>query len=81
MFLFQVILGGGQQIFTDKVAPCNYTYPICQRSDGTDLIEKWKENKKNAGLSHAFVDTAEQLENINTQETDSIFGMITNYFC
>lgn len=49
------------------------------RSDGIDLIEKWKEDKANQKARANVVYTRDQLDKVNISETDYLLGKLFSY--
>ncbi|BFZ23945.1 hypothetical protein BsWGS_26984 [Bradybaena similaris] len=73
----QVILGGGRRSFLNNTTPDPSTGKIHSnhRKDGLDLREVWKAEKKQRGVSHAYVETKGQLEAVDPEKTDYLFGL------
>lgn len=62
-----VILGGGLAYFKDKQRGGG------KRSDGLDLVDLWKKDKKN----RKFVGSREELQAIDTNKTDYLLGLFS----
>ena len=45
-----------------------------KRVDGRDLTKDWQNDKAARGLTYAFVKNEDELEEIDTETTDSILG-------
>jgi len=73
-----VILGGGRENFYQKGEqdPDSTHKPSGKRSD-KNLIELWKDMKRNENLNHSFVYDKQGLDNVNLQETDSLLGLFS----
>ena len=52
----------------------------CTRDDGRDLTQVWRNMKDSQGLTSEYVDTREDLLDIDTDETDSILGKFVGCF-
>lgn len=69
-------MGGGRQalVSNSTEAPND---PIdkwaCYRTDGRNLIEDWKKEKLNRGVSHAILSNTGELENLDTN-TEFVLG-------
>lgn len=72
-----MILGGGRKEFIPK----NVTDEDGKsgaRTDGVNLITKWKSDKSSRGSSYKYVWNREQLLNINPRKTEFVLG---EYIC
>merc|ERR1711892_350570 len=69
---FDVILGGGGKHFNNENNDCE------GRSDGLDLIQEWKENKKLLGKNFKYVTNLTELKEINSSNTDQILGIFND---
>ena len=71
----QVILGGGRLSLQGEEGDKDINdIDTCIRSDGLDLIEAWKAERKKNGASHEFVDTKEAL--LSSKNPDYLLGNI-----
>lgn len=74
---FNVIMGGGRQCLqTNQTAlPGD---PIdtwaCYSVDGRHLMDDWAANKQSRGLRHAVVQNTQQLNDLDTDNTDYVLG-------
>lgn len=72
----RVILGGGSRSFLPKhidQVKNKYIRTTGRRIDGRDLIQEWIEDKKK--VEGVFVSNKSQLNDVNTDETDYLFGL------
>lgn len=69
----QVVLGGGRSAFNPTTNGVKRTWP-CHRSDGRDLVEAWRQDKKRRGKTASFAANKQELDSINIEETDYIMG-------
>ncbi|VVC29115.1 Alkaline-phosphatase-like, core domain,Alkaline phosphatase-like, alpha/beta/alpha,Alkaline [Cinara cedri] len=67
-----VIMGGGRSKFLP-----NTTSPEGQRRDNRNLVEEWKNIERFTGAHKAYVEDRSQLNSVNTNETDYLFGLFT----
>lgn len=72
-----VILGGGRKSFLNNTTPDTPT-SNGRRTDGLDLIQEWKKDKQTRGLKHAYVDTRQQLQDVDVSKTDYLFGLFAS---
>ena len=79
MFLMQIILGGGRQVFEAANDNGTTKWP-CKRGDNLDLIEAWKADKKKQEKSHLFLENRDGLMNANFDDTDFILGNYATRF-
>ncbi|XP_077512094.1 alkaline phosphatase, tissue-nonspecific isozyme-like isoform X2 [Amblyomma americanum] len=68
----RVILGGGRSVFLNSTE-CDEEGKKGERSDGVNLINKWKELKK--GRSAHYVWNRSELLAVNTRSTDYLLGL------
>ncbi|XP_055864866.1 alkaline phosphatase, tissue-nonspecific isozyme-like [Biomphalaria glabrata] len=71
-----VILGGGRRYFMNS----STFDPVIEtaqgrRNDGLDLIQAWKNDKLKRNLKHQYVDTRQQLKDIDVASTDYLLGL------
>lgn len=85
----QVIMGGGRQVLQSKVNGSE-SDPIdtwcCYSTDGRDLIEDWKNEKKNRNVSYSFVSNTNDLENVDVNSEfvlgkKSLLRLLENDLC
>ncbi|RUS85322.1 hypothetical protein EGW08_006923 [Elysia chlorotica] len=76
----QVILGGGRRSFLNNTTPDPGTGSISShhRTDGLDLIEEWKKEKANRGVSHATAFTKGEFDAIDPESTDYLMGLFSS---
>lgn len=70
-----VILGGGQRNFVPASSGG-------KRKDGLNLMDQWKTNKKNAGLSedqYKLVTTRDELLALDANQVKSVFGLFASH--
>lgn len=67
----QVIMGGGRQCLQSNVNGSTAD-PVdtwaCYSTDGRDLIEEWKEEKRARGVSYSFVSNSGELDNVDVND-------------
>ncbi|XP_059142190.1 alkaline phosphatase-like [Physella acuta] len=76
----QVILGGGRRSFINNTTPDPGTNKISsnQRTDGLDLREEWKREKRSRGVAHAYVENKAQFDAVDASKTNYLFGLFTS---
>ncbi|KAK3789095.1 hypothetical protein RRG08_029844 [Elysia crispata] len=76
----QVILGGGRRNFLPSTTPDPGTGAISghQRRDGLNLIDEWKEEKANRGVSHATAFTKGEFDAVDPESTDYLMGLFSS---
>ncbi|XP_074602643.1 alkaline phosphatase-like [Brevipalpus obovatus] len=72
---FNVILGGGRRNFLPINTPDE---DECNRTDSLNLIEKWKEAKKETKKEYAYVDSSGALKAIDYDNTDYVLGLFNS---
>ncbi|CAG5134427.1 unnamed protein product, partial [Candidula unifasciata] len=75
-----VILGGGRGAFYPDGVPDpdpdpKFNTNKTSRTDGRNLIEEWKLDKRNKMASHRFVYDKQGLDEVNVAETDFLLGL------
>ncbi|XP_059142191.1 alkaline phosphatase-like [Physella acuta] len=75
-----VLLGGGRRSFINNTTPDPGTKKISsnQRTDGLDLREAWKAEKRSRGVAHAYVENKAQFDAVDPLKTDYLFGLFTS---
>lgn len=72
-------MGGGRQVLVSNSTPA-YKDLIdtwaCRRADGRNLIDEWKKEKENRGVSHSVVMNTGELEKLDKNK-EYVLG---NYF-
>jgi len=71
----QVLLGGGRRYFRPKDTNDEEYGTKNLRSDGQDLIEKWKINMKNLNKKAEYVWDKNQFDNVDPSKIDHLWGM------
>ena len=71
---FQVLLGGGRRYFRPKDTNDEEYGTKNLRSDGQDLIEKWKINMKNLNKKAEYVWDKNQFDNVDPSKIDHLWG-------
>lgn len=77
----RVVLGGGRRSFlsqniTDAVN--GHSIEAGKREDGADLIHEWIEDKKSRQLRANYVSDRDQLNNLDLDKTDFLFGLFSS---
>ena len=65
-------MGGGLKNFNNSDAFCD------GRHDGADLISEWSQHRDSQQQSHQFVTTKTQLQNVDTESIDYLFGVFND---
>lgn len=81
---FNVIMGGGRQCLQSNQSALNGD-PIdtwaCYSVDGRHLMDDWAADKQRRGLRHAVVQNTQQLNDLDTADTNYVLGKkFTNGF-
>lgn len=77
LITFQVILGGGRQTLIDNTASNEPANPWgCNRRDGQNLFETYREDKIKRGLKHSIVTNNKELRDLDVDNTDYLLGNI-----
>jgi len=71
----QVLLGGGRKYFRPKETNDEEYDTANGRTDGQDLIEKWRENMNNLNRKAEYVWNKEQFDNVDPADIDHLWGM------
>jgi alkaline phosphatase len=71
---FKVILGGGRGYFTPTSVNDSETGLGGRRLDGVNLIDEWK----NANPNGAYVESQQQLVNLDVNQVDKVLGKSTS---
>lgn len=74
---FRVIFGGGRRNFKPISPGANKTADA-YRTDGVDLIEQWKANRRAAGLKSeqfAYVQTRDEMAQLDNDKIEFAFGL------
>ncbi|XP_041347334.1 alkaline phosphatase, tissue-nonspecific isozyme-like [Gigantopelta aegis] len=74
-----VILGGGRRSFllNNQTDPQTNSINSNQRSDGRDLIQEWKDNKKAIGKSYRYVWKKVDFDDVRASDTDYLLGLFS----
>lgn len=72
---FNVILGGGRRNFVPIDTPGEVEY---NRTDSMNLIEKWKEAKKETQKKYTYVNSSGTLKAIDFGNTDYVLGLFSS---
>lgn len=74
-------MGGGRQMLQTNVKVTDID-PLDtwagHREDGLDLIEYWKEDKKNRSLLYSVVQNNDELAKVDLDNTDYLLGIFAN---
>lgn len=74
----QVVMGGGYHYFVPNATetemdPFDQNWG-CDREDGQDLVEVWKQQKEAAGVKWKVARTRSDLELVDTANTEFLLG-------
>lgn len=76
-----VIMGGGRQCLVSNVTGSDAD-PLdtwaCYSEDGRDLIGDWSNDKRSRNLKYAVVQNNDELDSLDTDNTDHVLGMHFN---
>ncbi|GFO14047.1 alkaline phosphatase [Plakobranchus ocellatus] len=76
----QVLLGGGRSFFlpegvADPDPDPSFAIDDASRTDGLNLVEEWKKEKRNNGFTHSYVYNRDGFDRVNPDETDYLLGL------
>jgi len=74
LFIKKVILGGGRRKFLRNNETDPESNQAGERMDNLNLIDEW-EKSKNGSSSFSYVTLKDELENLNTTNTDYLLGL------
>ncbi|KAK4310261.1 hypothetical protein Pmani_018154 [Petrolisthes manimaculis] len=77
-----VVMGGGYHYFVPNATETEFD-PFdeewgCDREDGQDLVEVWKQQKKAEGVNWAVARTLSDLQKVDTTNTEFLLGLFAN---
>ncbi|XP_014272690.1 alkaline phosphatase [Halyomorpha halys] len=79
---FNVIMGGGRQILktnsTDLPEDPIVMKKSCVRTDGSNLIKEWADDKAARGLRYAVAENTKGLRDVDVEKTDYLLGIFAN---
>lgn len=72
-----VIMGGGRRYFLPNTTldPETNKTDTYQRQDGLDLIQEWKDEKKDRGVGHEYAWNKDTFDAIDARYTDYVLGL------
>uniref|UniRef100_A0A0B6YRE7 alkaline phosphatase n=1 Tax=Arion vulgaris TaxID=1028688 RepID=A0A0B6YRE7_9EUPU len=73
----KVILGGGRRYFLDNSTndPMLGVPDSHQRRDGLNLVEEWKQDKRQRNASHSYVWNKSGLDSVDTNTSEYLLGL------